>query len=283
MRAQAELATECSGGRGLTRVATLRSQAPLMLRLTRPKEAEPQAVSAADAARVCVAAGAAGPIGGDEYTLHVDVGAGSTLVLGDISATLLLPGPHGEVSRQRTDIHVAPSATLVWRPEPLIAAQDCHHVNDVRVALDSGARLLLREELLLGRHGERPGTVHQRLRVRLGGQPLYQQHLTIGPGIAGWDSPAVAGNHQAIGSLVVVDPAWNDGAPPTKLLADDAARLPLAGPAVLISALAADSLALRHSLDSGLASLGPPWATDSARWDNDDQTGQRPSSASANA
>ncbi|MDN5872439.1 MAG: urease accessory protein UreD [Nitrococcus sp.] len=230
-----------------------------MLRLTIAGKAEPWAANVPDAARVCLAAGAAGPIGGDQLALEVDVGADSVLILRDISATLLLPGPDGEPSRTRTDIHVAAGATFIWLPEPMIAARDCHHINDVRVELDSGARLLLREELLLGRHGESPGTVRQRLRVRLGGCPLYQQHLDIGPGAAGWDSPAVVGDHRALGSILAVDPAWSDGTPPARPLAGDAALLPLSGPAVLVSALGADSLALRRSLDGGLKTLGPPF------------------------
>jgi urease accessory protein len=264
MRARACLATELAtqpDGSVQSRVSTLRSEAPLMLRLTWAKESEPAIAKTLNAARVCLAAGAAGPIGGDEYSLDIDVGAGSALVLRDISATLLLPGPCGEQSRMRTTIHVAADATLIWLPEPLIAARGCHHLNEVSIELDPGARLLLREELLLGRHGESPGTLRQRLCVRRGSQPLHQQHLDLGPGASGWNTPAVAGNHRALGSALIVDPAWGDDIPQAKLLSGDAALLPLAGPAALVSALAADSLALRRLLDSGLESLNPFWST----------------------
>jgi urease accessory protein len=259
MRACAALATEhtaTAGGPGRSRVTSLRSQAPLMLRLTMPKGPEPWTAGAPDVARVCVAAGAAGPIGGDHLALHVDIGPGSTLVLGEVSATLLLPGPCGEQSRTRVRVHVGAGATLVWLPEPVIAAHGCQHLGDVRVDLDPGARLLLREELLLGRHREQPGTVHQRLQVRLDGQPLLHQHLALGPGAAGWDGPAVTGGHRAIGSVLVVDPAWTDATPPAAALDGDSALLSLAGPAVLISTLTTDSLTLRRSLDASLKTLG---------------------------
>jgi urease accessory protein len=259
MRARARLAPEhCArtGGRGRSHVTVLRSQPPLMLRLTMPSGPEPWTADASEPARVCLAAGAAGPIGGDQLALHVNVGPGSTLILGEVSATLLLPGPHGAQSRTQVWVHVGAGATLIWLPKLVIAAHGCHHATDVRVDLDPDARLLLREELLLGRHHEQPGNLHQRLRVRRGGHPLLHQHLAIGPDAAGWDGPAVTGGHRALGSILVVDPAWTHASPAATALDDDTALLPLNGPAVLISALTADSLTLRRRLDTGLHALG---------------------------
>ncbi len=97
MLAQARLATE-RGPRGRTRVTELRSAWPLMLRHTYP--AEPAAVTAwaqarGPAARVHVAGAAAGPVGGDELGMDSDVAAGSALILGEVSPTLLLPAPTG--------------------------------------------------------------------------------------------------------------------------------------------------------------------------------------------
>jgi urease accessory protein len=158
IRARASLATELhlpAQGAGRTRVSTLRSEAPLILRPALPKAREPWAAHAHDVARVSLAAGAGGPVGGDELHLQVRVGAGSSLVLAEISPTLALPGPHGGQSRLRVDVEVAAGGTLIWLPEPVIAARGCDHLTDVRVELDEQARLFLREELLLGRHGER--------------------------------------------------------------------------------------------------------------------------------
>ena len=44
-----------------------------------------------------------------------------------------------------------------------------------------------------------------------------------------------------------------------------AAVLPLAGPAAVVTAVAADNLALREHLDDGLAALGPPWGAPSSQ------------------
>jgi urease accessory protein len=261
IRASASLATELSPhpqGAGRTRVSTLRSEAPLILRPALPKAPEPWAAHADDVARVSLTAGAGGPVGGDELHLQVRVGAGSALVLSEISPTLVLPGPHGGQSRLRVDIEVGAGATLIWLPEPVIAARDCDHVTEVRVELDEQARLFLREELLLGRHGETGGRVVQRISIRRGGLPLYRADLELGTPAAG--TPAVAGGHRAVGSTVVVEPDWSVSGPPgVQQLVGRAARLPLAGPAVVVTALADDNLMLRAQLEEALHSLGHPW------------------------
>ena len=130
-------------------------------------------------------------------------------------------------------------------------------MGDVRVDVEDGARLLMREEVLLGRHGEPAGRVCQHVTVRLAGRPLYRQDLLIGA--AGARTPAVLGHFRAVGSMVVVDPRWVCRPPPVQRLSGPAALLPLAGPAVVVTALADDNLQLRARLGEGLAALGPPW------------------------
>lgn len=261
MRARAHLTTELrpsSHGPARSCVATLRSEAPLVLRIARAKTPEPWAADVTDVVRVALTAGAAGPVGGDELCLTVEVGAGSSLALCEISPTLLLPGPHGEQSSTRVRIHVAPGATLIWLPEPMIAARGCDHLNDVTVDLEEGARFFMRDEVLLGRHGEVGGQVRQRVSVHLDGRPLYRQDLQVGTPDAG--TPAVLGDHRAVGSTVIVDPTWADHPPRRHHLQGDAALLPLEGPAVLITALGRDNLELRSHLAAGLAALGAPWS-----------------------
>ncbi|HCA88163.1 MAG TPA: urease accessory protein [Streptomyces sp.] len=272
MHALARLATERDEGplgRARTRIRTLRPDWPLMLRTTMP--AVPAAVAAwtsrhATAADVHLAAGAAGPVGGDRLRLRIDVGPGSALALGDISATLLLPGPHGEESVIEADIRVGAYGTLAWLPELVIAAQGCRHRTVVRIALGPGARLLLREEVLFGRHGERPGDFRQRIRVEAGGRALYDQEFAAGPSAPGWDGPAVTAGHGSAGSLLLVDPGVSrdeagaaarptgreDTAVGTPL---DTSVMPLSGSGTLVSALAPDTASLRRRLDGALAPL----------------------------
>lgn len=119
---------------------------------------------------------------------------------------------------------------------------------------------LLREEMLLGRHGEAPGDFTSRLRITYGGAALYDQQLSFGPSADGWNGAAVLGNARAVGTVVAVDPGWMDTLPQALPFHSDAALTPLAGPSVAIGAVASDSLALRRLLIRGLDELGPPWA-----------------------
>lgn len=262
MRAAALLAVAWvpTGNSARTRITRLHSDPPLILRPTNPAGPEPLQrwnLPGAPIARVSLAAGAAGPVGGDHLRLEVDVGPGATLVLRSVAATLALPGPHGQPSCSEVTVRVGAHGVFVWLPGPLIAAQGCRHHAVTRVTLEPGARLLLREELLLGRHAEQPGAVRQRLRVCLGNHPLHDQEIAVGSGAAGWDGPAVTGGRRALGSLLVVDPDWDDGrvSLPAPTTAADTALLPLSGPAMLVTALAHDGLALRHRLDTSLAEI----------------------------
>ncbi|HET8599112.1 MAG TPA: urease accessory protein UreD [Segeticoccus sp.] len=261
MRARAQVATTVGldrDGSRRSRVAALRSEGPLVLRPTIGTGSEPWVRGRAGAARVSLAAGAAGPIGGDRLELTVHVGRGSTLVLSEISHTLCLPGRDGAGSRTTISITVEDAATLIWQPEPIIAARRCDHLTDIEVALDLGARFLVREELLLGRHREPGGRLRQRMRVERAGRPLYHQDLQLGAQES--RSPAVTGRFRAVGSMLVVDPDWTSETVPAACdLGETAALMPLSGEAVAVSALADDSLTLRRALGAGLAALGPAW------------------------
>lgn len=269
MRARAHVTTTLEatsrGGNGRTRLSSLRSEAPLILRPTNGKGREPWVRGDRHAARVSLTAGSAGPIGGDELELTVQVGAGSTLVLSEISHTLLLPSHDRAVSTTTTQVTVGPGATLVWLPEPIIAAHHCDHLGITHIDLAAGARLLVREELLLGRHNEPSGQLRQSMRVTREGQPVYHQDLQLGGEIS--RTPAVSGQYRAVGSVLVVDPDWTpEIRPAARRLGATSALMPLAaGDAVIVSAVAEDSLDLRAAIDTGIAALGRPWNPDSSR------------------
>lgn len=260
MHASAFLTVTSTPGATWSRIARLHSDSPLVLRPTIPVKAEPMGHWHRDGAtpvRVSLTAGAAGPVGGDDFRLDIDVEADASLILRSIAATLVLPGPLGEASRLETSVRVAAGGVLVWMPRPTIAARNCRHHSITTVMLEPGASLLLREELLLGRHGEQPGDFHQRLRVCLGDRTIYDQELVVGPGAAGWRGSAVIGSHQAVGSVLIVDPEWDrdpaylDVATTSDV--PDTVLLPLSASAMLVTSLAPDGLALRQRLDAGVA------------------------------
>jgi urease accessory protein len=97
-----------------------------------------------------------------------------------------------------------------------------------------------------------------RLTVHRSGGLLLDTELACGPGApGGWDGPAVLAGHRAVGQLLVVDPAYTDKPLEPLVLGPTAALAPLAGPAVLVTAVAADARALRKLLDDGLAVAVP--------------------------
>jgi urease accessory protein len=248
-------------GSGGTRLTTLYGEPPLLPRRTGP---------AGGAARVHLVGGAAGPLGGDDLTLEIEVGPGAQLRVASVAASVALPGPAGAPSRTRVRATVAAGGSLCWLPEPLVAAARCRHTADVQVELAEGASLVWRDELVCGRYGERPGDVRLTASVRYGGRPLYRNDLAAGPSAPGWDGPAVLGGAGAVGTLLVVRPEWGDHPPPGRVLGRTAAVLPLTGPAQLTSATGADALEVRR-----LLAAGPPAAGRTEEQEHRHGAGQR--------
>ncbi|HKT02634.1 MAG TPA: urease accessory protein UreD [Rugosimonospora sp.] len=242
MRAHARIVAEPADPEG-TRFAVLASQPPLVLRRTGPDE-------------VHLVGGAAGPLGGDDLLLSIEVRAGARLRVRTAAASVALPGRDGSASRLRVCASVAGS--LEWLPEPLVAARGCRHRVVSTVELSGDASLRWREELVCGRHAEPAGDATVSTRVMLDGRALLCQELSVGPGAPGWDGPAVLGGARAVGSLLVVCPSWNaDGPPGVRVLGPGAALMPLAGPAVLASVTGPDAHEVRRQLDAAAALLAP--------------------------
>jgi len=235
-------------GRGGTSLPVLDGQGPLALRRTRASGSE---------ARVMLVGAMSGPLGGDHFTVEAEVGEGARLHVGSAAATIALPGQAKGEARYDVRLDVAEGGELRWLPEQLISAGGSDLYVSSRVELAAGARLVFREEQVLGRSGEEPGRLTSRLTVRLGGRPLLDQELACGPGApGGWDGPAVLAGHRALGQLVVVRPEFEKELPTARLLGEYAALTPLAGPAVLVTVLAPDALRLRRVLDEALRVLG---------------------------
>ncbi|HVF15142.1 MAG TPA: urease accessory protein UreD [Acidimicrobiales bacterium] len=245
MIARGRVVMEVDGG-GRSRLACLRSEGPLVLR-------------PAAGTLVRLVSGAGGPLGGDVLTIEVVVGPGAELTLRTVGAAIALPGPGPGPSVVEVDVRVGEGGALRWLPEPTVAADGCDHRARSRVVLAADARLVWREELIRGRYGEDGGSVSSRLSVDYDGRPLVRHQVEMGPDGAGfaWGSPAVAAGARGVGSLLVVEPAWADAGPPgpVTLEAGAAARLPLAGPAVHVLALAHEAIALRRLLVAGEATL----------------------------
>ncbi|MFH9660144.1 urease accessory protein UreD [Streptomyces sp. NPDC017249] len=247
VRATARIVARADG-RGGTALPVLDGEGPLAPRRTR---------ATGPGAKVMLVGAMSGPLGGDRFTLSARVEEGARLHVGSAAATLALPGQAPGEARYDVRLDVADGGELHWLPEQLISAEG----SDLRVAtraeLGAGARLVLREEQVLGRAGEQPGRLTSRLTVRVAGRTVLDQELSCGPGApGGWDGPAVLAGHRAVGQLVVVRPEFAADPPSARMLGGHAALVPLAGPAVLVSAVAPDALALRRTLDGIVTELG---------------------------
>lgn len=233
LRARAAVGTERDGERTVLR--TLRSDPPLTLRQTGPR-------------RVHLVSTAAGPLGGDLLELDIDVAAGTTLEIASVASTLVLPGTG--ISHVVVRARVGAGAVLRYAPEPTVLATGCDHRMDVRLELAADARVSWREEIVFGRHGERPGVCRSRFDATVDGVPLLRQELTVGdPAVDG--SPAVYGDARCVGSVLLTGVR-----PAAPLLSDGCAVLPLAGPGTLVSALAPDAPSLRARLTWGETEAG---------------------------
>ncbi|MEZ0110667.1 urease accessory protein [Catenulispora sp. EB89] len=258
MKATARLVAEARPD-GTTRLTTLAGQAPLLLRQT-IADGEARGV-----AQVYLVAGAAGPVGGDELHFGVHLGPGARVRVRSVAATVALPGLRPDESTLTISVRVDSGADLLWDPQPFIAARGARHRTTVRIELADDARLTWHEQTLLGRHGEEPGSVATRLCVRRAGRPLLDHTVAVGPDHPGSLGPAVTGADRAGSTTVIVDPAW-EGVPPADRLTleprDDAhgavAVFPLAGPAVVISALSRGGLDLERLREPGRAARGLP-------------------------
>lgn len=245
VRARAALRVELDGG-GTARVTELRSAVPVLLRRT------------GGTGRVVVihlVGGAGGPLAGDDLGLDISVGAGAHLVVRSVAATVALPGHGAGPSTFAVRARVGPAAALSFLPEPTVVARGARHRMITEITLAADASLRYREEILLGRFGEPGGDLETSLHVDVDQasrrRPLLRQELRLGPDVPGVAGPAVLAGARAVGSVLVagplpgLEPVTGSGS-----VGAGVALLPLAGPGVLVSALADDALMLRRRLDS---------------------------------
>ncbi|WP_386418467.1 urease accessory protein UreD [Streptomyces polyrhachis] len=205
-------------------------------------------------AQVCLVGAMSAPLGGDRLALDVTVRAGARLRFSSAAATIALPGHTGAAAAYDVRIVVEEGAELRWEPEPLIAAGGSLLRVGTRIEVGAGARLVFREELVLGRAGEEPGSLASRLTVRRDGRLLLDQETGLGPGYGGWDGPAGVDGCRAVGQLLRVGGEMAGGSRVWEGPGEgaQAARMELAGGfATLTSAMASDALALRGLLREG--------------------------------
>ena len=199
---------------GRTRCTTLRSAPPVSLRST--------------PAGVFLVASGAGPVGGDDLSLDIEVGEGATLLLRSAAAQLVLPGPTGAPSH--LTIRAQVKGTLVWAPEPTVLVAGCDHRTSVHLDVGVDASVAWRETVVLGRHDEPSGSMLQRVVVDRAGAPVLRTEMALGPKWPGASGPAGTNGAHVVSSTLVVG-----GVAPDE--PSSGAALQLAGDAWLVTRL----------------------------------------------
>lgn len=192
MKATALVVAELRNGR--TVLTDLRSEAPIALREAGRREGS----SSGGTQRLSMLGSAAGPVGGDELVMAVRVGAGASLSIEAIAATMVFPATSGAVSRQHIDIAVGPEGHLRWAGQPLLVIAGGHHEQTIRIELGDGARLDFLDEVALGRTNEPPGRLDAHLRVERNGLPLLDQRQRYDPSDPAWLTTAGVGSFRHV-------------------------------------------------------------------------------------
>ncbi|ANN14957.1 urease accessory protein ureD [Amycolatopsis orientalis] len=225
MKAHARLVARCEGGRTVLR--ELRSMAPLTLLPKRGTGAT---------AIVHLVNSATTPLGGDELKLTVRIGRGASLRISGVAATIALPGLHGEGSSSLVDVEVDEGGSLEYLPEPTVVTARARHEAVLRASLAAGAFLHTREVLVLGRSGERPGSLVTTQHVTRGEVPVLRQTLVIGDSTLDSSLAHLAGRRVLATDLVV-------GGPELPAASGDWwSRTPLAAGGTLTTSLAPDAV-----------------------------------------
>jgi urease accessory protein len=163
--------------------------------------------SGARHARVALVPDGALLLTGDAVRVEIEVGRGIRLDLVEPAGTVAFDMRGGDASWD-VRIDLARDATLVWAGEPFVVASGARVRRSTVVDMDLGARLLVRETLVMGRHGERGGHLEQ-VWSAYGheGVPLLVEETILDDSS---DRPGILGGNRALGTVVglgvAVDP-----------------------------------------------------------------------------
>ncbi|MEU8506560.1 urease accessory protein UreD [Streptomyces brevispora] len=197
--------------------------------------------------RVALVGIRAGLLAGDELNLRISVGPGAHLELVE-PAGLVAYDHRGGSARWRARVDIAEGGELTWHGLPFVVSTgaDVERVMDAR--LGSGARMLWRDTLVLGRSGERGGRVRAMTRVTYEGRDLLVEDLDLtDPDMR--ELPGILGPNRVIGSVAAF------GVPPPG--PPHPYRMDLAGPGAQVRLL--DTVV--PAVDAELTAVWESWLT----------------------
>lgn len=155
-----------------------------------------------DRVRIALVGTRAGLLAGDDLLLHISVGPGARLELTEPSG-LVAYDHRGGTSRWRARVDIAEDGELHWDARPFVVCDGARVERSMDVALAAGARMLWRDTLVLGRSGERGGSVRAATRATYEGHELLVEDLDLTePDLR--ELPGILGPHRVIGSVTAL-------------------------------------------------------------------------------
>ena len=166
-------------------------------------------------AEVALVATGAVLLGGDHVAVQVRVADGCALTLTDVGGTVAYDG-EGAPCRWDAEVRLGAGARLDWEGLPFVVSTGADVTRTTDAVLGPGARLRLRETVVLGRDGERGGRVVLRSRAHDDDGPLLVEEV-----VAAGDRPVPG----VLGGARVVDTVTDLRGTPDDDPADDPAAL----------------------------------------------------------
>lgn len=178
-------------------------------------------------ARVSLVPDGALLLAGDAISLDVAVGPHAQLEIVEPAGTVAYPMDGGRASWEVT-ISLAAGATLVWAGEPFVVAQGARVRRRTAIDLGPGARLAMRETIVLGRHAESGGHLDlETIATGADGSPMLADGLSLGPG----SSSLLIGGARVIDTVTVLG---------SRIESAGGTRLDLDAEGTMVRALAAE-------------------------------------------
>lgn len=115
-------------------------------------------------------------LAGDDVELDVTVDEGAHLHLVETAGTVAYD-MRGDEASWRVRLAVGDGASLLHETLPWVSAQGSRVERSLDLDLAGSGTALLRETLVLGRHGEQPGALRSRTRVHRDGRPALVEDL----------------------------------------------------------------------------------------------------------
>jgi urease accessory protein len=206
----------------------------------------------ATSARVALAAAQMLLLDGDAVRIEIEVGAGCTLEIEDIGGTVAYPG----ASSWRVEANIGSGGRLLWRGLPFVVTAGARAERRTEFVLGPEAIVLLRETLVLGRHGEIGGTIDSGVTAVGNGGPILVERLEADGALPG---PGVLGTNRVVDSVIAIGYS-----PPT-----------VAGDLVLERPGAVSRFLGQQAHDSRLDKVWSAWRTSLLADANAQEPGQR--------